>query len=59
MIEELDAIVQEWSMEWRNPVSQEELSKDQPMDASEEPAQKDLSTHDFDNKSSIDPEDVA
>ena len=27
-IEELDAIFQEWSLEWRNPGSQEELSKE-------------------------------
>ena len=38
---------------------QEELSKQNPLDAPEEPAQKDLSTHDSENESSIEPEDVA
>ena len=39
-------------------MSQKELSKEQPLDAQEEPAHKDLSTHDSDNESSTDPEDA-
>ena len=37
-------------------MSQEEWSKESPLDAPEEPAQKELSIHDCDNESSMDPE---
>ena len=57
--EELDAIVQEWSTEWKNLVIQEEISEEQPLDAPKEFFQKYLSTHDSDNESSTDPEDAA
>ena len=50
-MKELDAIVQDWPMEWCNPVSQEELSKEMPHDAPEEPTKKELSIHDSDNES--------
>ena len=47
-MEELDAIVQDWSVEWHNPVSQEELSKEPPPDAPKDLAQKELSAPEFD-----------
>ena len=57
-MEEFDAIVQEFLVEWCTPVSQEELSKDLPPDSPEEPAQKELSIHDSNNESSMDPQDA-
>ena len=35
MVEELDAIVQEWLAEWCNPMIQEEIYKDLPPNAPE------------------------
>ena len=55
-MKELDAIIQYWSVEWRNLVSQEELSKEQPPDALEEPTKRELSIHDSDNESSMETE---
>ena len=54
--EELDALVHEWSVEWCNPVIQEELSKEPPVDAPDEPVQKDLNVHNSDNELSMEPE---
>ena len=59
MTEELDAIVQEWSMEWQNLLSQKEIFEEQPLDSLEEPTHKDLSTNNSDNESSTNPEDAA
>ena len=59
MTEELDTSVKEWLTEWWNPVSQEEISNEPPPDALEEPTQQELSNHDYENDSSIDPKDVA
>ena len=36
-------------------MSQDELSKEPPADAPDEPIQKELSVHDSDNESSMDP----
>ena len=51
-MEELYAIVQDWLVKWCNLVSQEELSKETPLDAPEELFQKELSIHDSENESS-------
>ena len=40
-------------------VSQEELDKELPPEVPEDLAPLELSTHDFDNESSMDPEDIA
>ena len=53
--EELDALVQERLVEWRNPMSQEELSKEPLADAPDKPVQKELSVHNYNNESSTDP----
>ena len=45
-------------MKWRNSMSHEELSKEPTPNAPEEPAQKELSTHDSDNESSMNLEDA-
>ena len=58
-IEEFDAIVQYWAGGWRILVSQEELDKELPLEVPEDPAPLELTTHEFDNESSTDPEDIA
>ena len=56
--EYLDAIVQYWPGDWRVPVSQEELEKELPPKVPKDPTPQELSTHDSDNESSMDPKDA-
>ena len=58
-MEYLDVIVQEWLVDWCISVSQEELDKEIPTEALEDPVPLELSAHDSDNESSTDPEYVA
>ena len=57
--EKLDAIVKEWPAKWCNPMSQEELSKEPPADAPDEPVHKKLSVHESNNELSMNPDPKA
>ena len=56
--EELDVVIQEWMIEWHEPMSMEEISTGMRVDALDEPIQEGKSIHDSDGESSTesDPE---
>ena len=57
--EYLDTIMQDWPGDWHVPMSQEEIDKELPPKVPKDHIPQELSTHDYDNESSTEPEYAA